>query len=568
MGSQLSHPSEPRIYPQVTISAFTESGKEESSIEVPKQRSYIDRKPVISSSLANTPCASLGVAGLLDQLNTTLRTSYTLNKWLSSILETCISDNHDFGAAYGRLRPFWYSANWRTIQNELRTREEKDRKMRREALVGKRIVNPNMPPRRVWDLYSNRVVPHWIVPDKKPWAISYAWMDPEHRVQVNTPINAHEWPVPIHKQGSLDLVRIEMLNLGAEYIWLDVLCLRRHGKQENEWLREDEWKTDVPTSGYVYHQTEMVVYYFCGLGGPFSLTMDDLDSPRFWLNRAWTLQEISRKWMIGGITSDETVSTAQTAAERDHQAVLDRIHEQLGNLVDTVHRVDNVFDLLVHIRRRKSEHAVDHVAALIFPLRSKAIPTYDVTQSVEDLWLAVVNTMRTKHRGDMFFLYPRPGSEQTWRPSWNQVITEKRLPTGKVSLYADVRRDDEANSDWYDGMCIEEGRVQGLDTDDPKGLLRRGKLVVKDDAGTLHALEIVATHRHAIPEDSYTLIASGQWKSGARAAPSTEIYWVAGRRLPEQRFEKVAVFTMTDVKEIQKLKKLGIGKRSIRNYLV
>ncbi|PBK62717.1 hypothetical protein ARMSODRAFT_943097 [Armillaria solidipes] len=568
MGSQLSHPSEPRIYPEVTISAFTEIRKEESSIEVPRQRSYTGRKPVISSSLADTPCASLSVAVLLDQLNTTLGTPYTLkNSSLSSILESCISSDYDFGAAYGRLRPIWYSAKWSTIQNELRTREEKDQKMRREALVGDRIVNPNMPPRRVWDLYSNRVVPQWIVSDKRPWAISYAWMDPEHRKQVDTPINAHEWPVPIHKNGSLDLVRIEMLNLGAEYVWLDVLCLRRHGKPENEHLREEEWKTDVPTSGYVYHQTEMVVYYFCGLGGPFSLTMDDLDSPRFWLNRAWTLQEISRKWVIGGITGDGTVTSAQTVAERDHQAVLDRIHEQLETLVDTVHRVDNVFDLLVHLRKRKSEHAVDQVAALIFPLRFKAIPTYDETQSVEDLWLAVVNTMRTKHRGDMFFLYPRPGSEQAWRPSWNQVITEKRLPTGKVSLYADVGHDDETGSDWYDGMCIEEGRVQGLGTNDPKGLLRRGKLVVKDDTGTLYSLEIVAPHPYVIPEDSYTLIAGSQWKILTRA-PSTEIYWVAGRRLPEQKFEKVAVFTMTDTKEIQRLKKLGIAKRSIRNYLV
>ncbi|SJL02955.1 uncharacterized protein ARMOST_06297 [Armillaria ostoyae] len=548
MGLQLSHPSESRTYPQVTIFALTEIGKEESSIEVPKQRSYTGRKPVISSSLADTPCASLGLAGLLDQLNTTLGTF-----------------NYDFGTAYGRLRPFWYSAKWSTIQNELRTREEKDQKMRREALAGKRIVNPNMPPRRIWDLYSNRVVPHCIVFDK-PGAISYVWADPEHRVQVESPINAHEWPVPIYKNGSLDLVRIEMLNLGAEYVWLDVLCLRQPGKQENERLREEEWKTDMPTSEYVYHQTEMVVYYFCGLGGPFNLTMDDLDSPRFWLNRAWTLQEISRKWIIGGVTGDGTVTTAQTAAEQDHQAVLDRIHEQLETLVDTVHRVDGVFDLLVQIRKRKSEHEVDLVVASIFPLRFKAIPTYNRTQSVEDLWLAVVvSTMRTTHRGDMFFLYPRLGGEQTWRPSWNQVITEKRLPTGKVSLYAVVGRDDERNSDWYDGMCIEEGLIQGLDANDPKGLLRPGKLVVKD-AGILHSLEIVAAHPYAIPEDSYTLIPS-EGKSEARA-PSTDIYWVAGRRLLDQKFEKVAVFTMTDAKEIQRLKKLGIAKRSIRNYLV
>ncbi|KAK0449080.1 uncharacterized protein EV420DRAFT_1647113 [Desarmillaria tabescens] len=413
-----------------------------------------------------------------------------------------------------------------------------------------------MPPRRVWDLYSNRVVPQGIVTEKKPWAISYAWMDPEH--------------LPIHINGSLDLVRIEMLRLGAEYIWLDVLCLRRHRKEENEPLREEEWKLDVPTSGYVYHETEIIVYYFCGLGGAFSLTMDDLHSSRFLMNRAWTLQEISRKWIIAGVTSDGAVATPQTAAEQDYKVVLDRIHKQLGLLVDIVHRVDNVFDLLMHHRKRQSEHAVDHVAALVFPLRFKEIPTYDETQSVEDLWLAVVNTMRKKHRGDLFFLYPTPGSERTWRPSWNQVITEQCLPEGNVNLYADVERHEETDSDWYDRMCIEEGRVQGLSAEDPKGSLRHGKLVVKDKTGTLHSLEVVAAHLYDIPDDSYKLIASGQRKNGAfvTRAPSTEIHWVAGRRLPEQKFEKVSVFTMRDAEEIQMLKKLRITKRSIQNYLV
>ncbi len=37
-------------------------------------------------------------------------------------------------------------------------------------------------------------------------------------------------PVPIPQDTSLDLIRIEMLNLGAEYAWLDVLCLRQEGR--------------------------------------------------------------------------------------------------------------------------------------------------------------------------------------------------------------------------------------------------------------------------------------------------------------------------------------------------
>ncbi len=57
--------------------------------------------------------------------------------------------------------------------------------------------------------------------------------------------------VPIPKDANLDLIRIEMLNLGAEYAWLDVLCLRQLGGRGED-LRKEEWKLDVPTIGHVY----------------------------------------------------------------------------------------------------------------------------------------------------------------------------------------------------------------------------------------------------------------------------------------------------------------------------
>ncbi len=54
-------------------------------------------------------------------------------------------------------------------------------------------------------------------------------MDDKERVNVMTPINRYEWPLPIPKDANLDLIRIEMLNLRAKYAWLDVLCLRQPG---------------------------------------------------------------------------------------------------------------------------------------------------------------------------------------------------------------------------------------------------------------------------------------------------------------------------------------------------
>ncbi len=65
---------------------------------------------------------------------------------------------------------------------------------------------------------------------------------------VLTPFNGRRWPVPIPKDTDLDLIRIEMLNLGAEYVWLDVLCLRQAGGEEED-ARETEWKVDVPIIG-------------------------------------------------------------------------------------------------------------------------------------------------------------------------------------------------------------------------------------------------------------------------------------------------------------------------------
>ncbi|KAK0441350.1 hypothetical protein EV421DRAFT_728153 [Armillaria borealis] len=253
-------------YPEVTITAFTETGRADSSIKAPLQRSYTGTKPVIPSSLADTPCATLGISGLLDLFNATLGTSHTLDTpSLSSVLKDCTKHNYDFGTAYGRLRAVWSADNDGTIQDELRRREADDRKMRQKALVGGRIVQPYLQPRRVWDLCANRVVPWWnsgaflhcfqlessmsmIRTESNVRPISHAWMDANGRVDVQTPINGYEWPVPIPKDANLDLIRIELLNLGVEYTWLDVLCLRqKDGMRED--LREEEWKLDVPTIG-------------------------------------------------------------------------------------------------------------------------------------------------------------------------------------------------------------------------------------------------------------------------------------------------------------------------------
>ncbi|KAK0430888.1 hypothetical protein EV421DRAFT_1856229 [Armillaria borealis] len=92
------------------------------------------------------------------------------------------------------------------------------------------------------------------------------------RAVVWTPINGYEWPVPIPNDVDLNLIRIEMLNLGLEYAWLDVLCLRQVGGPGED-LRAEEWKVDVPTIGRVYYHAK-VVCYLSGLGQPLALKLE------------------------------------------------------------------------------------------------------------------------------------------------------------------------------------------------------------------------------------------------------------------------------------------------------
>ncbi|KAK0186358.1 hypothetical protein F5146DRAFT_128073 [Armillaria mellea] len=539
--------------PKVTLSAFTETGQEESSIPVPKQHRYTGSKPVISSSLAGTLCSDLGVDGMLEQLNTTLGTSYTLETpGLSFLLNSYISKNYDFGTAYAYLRLEWYN-DLTTVEDSQCAREALDQEMRHNVLDNDRIISHWVPPRRVWDLYSNRVIPWWIS-RRMPWGISHAWMNEGDRMNVLTPINGEEWPMPIPCDANLDLIRIETLNAGAEYAWLDVLCLRQKGGP-GEGLRAEEWKLDVPTIGWVYYRTKKVVCYFSGLGLPLSFKVeDDFDDDRCWFRRAWTLQEIHEDLIIGGKTSDGIIM--QTGIQA-------RFNEELSflqSIRDSSRR--SVFDLLSSMQSRVSTYPVDKVAGLVYPLVRKTTPAYNWAQSEEDAWTALVNEMNEHYRGQMFFLYSAPGNgRKFWRPSWKQAMTQKLPSSAKLGTLWSWVRHTEERDDSYEGPVIESGYVQGLARRDLEGRPQWGQLVVEDstDTRTKGVFTITATHEYMIPEGSYTLL-------GSTAISDDVMYWVVGERLSDQRFKKLSVFEMPGREEQLQLKKLGIAKES-RTFL-
>ncbi|SJL05329.1 uncharacterized protein ARMOST_08696 [Armillaria ostoyae] len=567
-----------RQFPEVMISSQTETRQTEESITVPNQRVYIGREPVIFSSLANNPCSCLGIQGLLDLLNTTLGTSYTLETpSLSSVLEDCFAQEYDFGTAYGRLRSVWYNQRWRIIQEELQEREAKDVEQRRKAVKGRQIVHPNMKPRRVWDLYSNRVVPWWscgvsfgLNNEARP--ISHAWVDEVDRVDVWTPINGYEWPVPIPKGANLNLIRIEMLNLGMEYAWLDVLCLRQVGGWK-EGLREEEWKLDVPTIGAIYRSAQ-VVWYLSGLGLPLTLKAGDLESDRCWFRRAWTVQEIgwSQTRTIAGDTPDGPLHTESIdeAGNYEDAVLLRNFHKQLESA-----RIPSggLYGVLSVMQDRISTNPVDKVAGLAFSLETLSIPAYYKSQSLEDAWTAFIDEMEPGQRGDLFFTYPEPGiGSKKWRPSWKQVMDDNSLPKDSQSWIANVLMNSDAVADdWCDTFHIERGFVRGLAVGGAEGIDRRGKLVVEDADGVAHSFNILASHQFPIPEDTYALLgndpASLSQIWGHEIKLRSSQHWVVGRQLPTastggKRFKKVSVFKMTDLNEIKRLRELGLSELS------
>jgi len=211
-------------------------------------------------------------------------------------------------------------------------------------------------PRRVWDLRSNRVVEFRMLHsdfvareyqsggiidvEKAPpppfWAITHSWTS--EMSPVTTSINQYQWPIPLPRDLDLEHgVRRELLNKGAEYVWLDVLCLRQDSTAND--TKHDEWKLDVPTIGNIYRAAVGIARYFNGLGQPFSTT--GWDDPRHWLCRAWTLQEITsesttynagilRKTTAHTILSTKSIQNGRLTTLRQALYPIVRLAAQVG----------------------------------------------------------------------------------------------------------------------------------------------------------------------------------------------------------------------------------------------
>ena len=355
----------------------------------------------IPDRLGDTPCIDMSVSTLLSVLNSVLGTEHTLHTpGVQDLLEHVRSIARDFGEVYGILCP-WWSRDPSTALQRMEQRRREIFELRIGAIRESWIESSRIPPRRVWDLYSNRVLSFDILPgppsaqifeedvDHLPgylWTVSHSWVADEDRVKIWTNINGRQWPVPIPRRTTLDHVRIELLNMDAEYVWLDVLCLRQSGLNTDEDIRKEEWRLDVPTIGHIYQgkpQSRPCVTYFNGLGLPLDTSPELLESDRHWFNRVWTLEQTLEGWLPGGLTGEPLTNG---------RIFFSRLH----NLVQSTRSEKKLGELIQDLARRHCTKESDRISALAYLLRCETLPLYDESLSTESAWALLVEHVPTE----------------------------------------------------------------------------------------------------------------------------------------------------------------------------
>ncbi|EJD37190.1 hypothetical protein AURDEDRAFT_73484 [Auricularia subglabra TFB-10046 SS5] len=458
------------------------------------------------------------------------------------MLQEHIDAGHDLGIAYAFSLPCLeagYSAEeWK---NALDTSRAKDLDMRTACLDSARnqVLDRDLPPRRLWDLHSNRVVPYWLVSCAanelvgQPMAISHSWMLPSLRNGILTSINGREWPVPIPKDTTLERVRNEMLNrIGPRYAWLDVLCLRQYGGAgRSDDLLKEEWKVDVPTIGRVYQHAYAIAHYYSGLGRPFRV--GDMSDDRHWLNRAWTLQETGEHSFIAGVAPYSPLPT-DGAVFSDP---LVREFYERRSLTEPAMGTTSCA-LIACMRHRAATSELDKIAGLgyILPSASKALPAYIVGQSAKDAWELLIKSIHPTSRGDIFFQFPRPNNRTGtgyWFPSWKQVKACQDYPrSGLPSASHPLDYDEKAASFSYTGYLLLNCIVEGLSpiTFVTGEAYRMGTIRIHI-CGKAHIMKAFAYHSETIPDDDYVLLGD-------------DAHWAVGR-LRAGKFVKLSILRLS-----------------------
>ncbi|KAH6905204.1 hypothetical protein BKA70DRAFT_1108225 [Coprinopsis sp. MPI-PUGE-AT-0042] len=412
-----------------------------NDIDVLLQRKYTGTEPVIPTTLADLPCSRFTVSQLLLCFNSLLYTVYdSQHAHLADLLQSYIDDETqiDFGTAFSRLRIDWCEGDFEDFELKGRHLQEEWDRCRESLVKSGIIVSSRLPPRRMWDLYSNRSV----CEPQSFYAVSHSWVDERERRWVSSKVNGGEWRVPLPYDVSLERVRIEILNLifqryqalrqtlkledrrfqapPAAYAWMDLLCLRQQDNEaQGDHLQPQEHSIDVPTIGYVYQRCHAVVQYFCGLGR--ALVYGNEEGERHWLNRAWTLQELGRKdkAITGGITlkSPPDPWQMEELSPPDGENPFQRRFSILRG-----YSTSFVFNFLLEMRHRSFTNPVDQIAGLLYPLDAQKVYVYNANDTVERVWEKLLSVLDAESILCIAAAFPFAGEGRfRFLPSWNQI---------------------------------------------------------------------------------------------------------------------------------------------------
>ncbi|KLO14820.1 hypothetical protein SCHPADRAFT_825728 [Schizopora paradoxa] len=524
-----------------------------SGIIIPLQKTFAHQQESLVLTPGQADTKSSSPEQVLAKLNAIFGTSLDINYGsLRSRLQSFIKQDLDFGAIYARLRSCWprdrdhIDARDDAVKLENGFVEAKRRGAsdvrHRKASTGVQTINAphSIKPRRLWDLYANRVVPYHYSygtqQDAPVWAISHSWTDNMHHLEgrLLTSVNGREWRIPLPHDVNLEAVRTELLNLEAEYAWLDVLCIRQASSDPaKEVMRKSEWMVDLPTVGAVFDRyAHRVVQYMNGLGRAFEPFGWDED--RHLLNRVWALQETQADSVIGGIP--EWIRDPHDAI---NVFTLERFGERLKSLSDfeairsgtEMVSVRDFTHIVNAIKRMKSANPIDKVFVVAMILCQERLPLYRENISAEEAWTICVENLPSSLLGVFLFKSPIPGNGvATWRPSWNQL-----LASGALELYNDlpfvfipglvlsVRPDGKAS---YLGPVVEAHFTPNSHTGHPKGEVIIGSGSLKE----VRCVKLLGNH--SLPKDDYYFVGEGY-----------ELTWLVCLKTKEGFFRKVAVVT-------------------------
>ena len=401
---------------------------------------------------ADVPCRELNEEVLWRSLTALVGldedTVKAKGQWIRNDIHYFVACNFDFGLAYAAARVAWKHLDKHSIDSNAISIQRSQWHKHAQVLDEARskaievdhsnseqelIISPYLVmPRRLWDLRSNRVVEFrmlhafWLTIESKPtfWAVSHSWTRDMSR--VSTAINQYQWSVPLPKRISLDYLRSELLTLGAEYVWIDIVCLRQRAEDDHlEQLRQKEWKLDVPTIGNIYRTATNIVRYFNGLGVRFS--NDDWDDQRHWLHRAWTLQEIATENITinGGTPRDQRHVFLNSRGKLFGEVI--KLRSAIRPVIKLAAQVDSsqgceVYELAREMTKRHASKEVDKLSGLFYLLHTTKLPCYDDKMTSEDIWRRCFHLLPTQRKAEILFDFPYRGSDEQWFPTWSQVL--------------------------------------------------------------------------------------------------------------------------------------------------